>query len=149
MPGGVKLSDRGVASRSFVIAAAAVIVALAGYFGWALLRPDPYAVSERIVRNARREVAAEVREFQRDIDGLEHDTKRSKQDLAAEVDKHLDNALRGIDGVVDGARDRMADLDIGIRTQRNRMDRIETRAGEAREMVKQLAGEAKQKMQGS
>jgi hypothetical protein len=43
----------------------------------------------------------------------------------------------------------MASLDIGIRTQRNRMDRIETRAGEAREMVKQLAAEAKQKAQGS
>ena len=149
MPRGVKLSDRGAASRSFVIAAAAVIVGLAGYAGWSLLRPEPYALSERIVRDARREVAAEVREFQRQIDALEHDTKRAKKDLTAEIDKHLDTALRGIDDVVDGARDRMADLDIGIRTQRNRMDRIETRAGEARDMVKDLAGEAKQKMQGS
>lgn len=149
MPGGVKLSSRGAASRSFVIAAAAVIVGLAGYAGWSLLRSDPYAVSERIVRDARREVAAEVREFQRDIDGLERDTKRSKKDLAAEIDKHLDKAQRGIDDVVDGARDRLADMEIGIRTQRNRMDRIETRAGEAREMVKQLATEAKQKAQGS
>jgi signal transduction histidine kinase len=131
-----------------MIAVAAVVVGGAGYAAWSLLRPDPYSLSERIVRDARREVASEVRDFQRDIDALVRETKRAKKDVAADVDKHLAAALHGIDDVVDGARDRLSDLDIDIRTQRNRLDRIEGRAEEAREMVKELADEAKQKAQG-
>ena len=146
MPRGVRLSERG-AARSFVIAVAAVVVAVAGYAGWALLRPDPYSLSERIVRDARREVAAEVREFQRDVDGLVGKSTGDATAVGAEIDKHLNAALQGIEDVVDGARDRLADLDIGIRTQRNRLDRIDGRAEEARGMVKELAAEAKQKVQ--
>jgi hypothetical protein len=146
MPRGVRLSERG-AARSFVIALAAVVVAVAGYAGWALLRPDPYSLSERIVRDARREVAAEVREFQRDVDGLVGKSTGDATSVGAEIDKHLNAALQGIEDVVDGARDRLADLDIGIRTQRNRLDRIDGRAEEARGMVKELAAEAKQKVQ--
>lgn len=145
MPRGVRLSERG-AARSFVIAVAAVIVAVAGYAGWALFRPDPYSLSERIVRDARREVAAEVREFQRDVDGLGK-SKGEPTAVSAEIDKHLNAALQGIDDVVDDARNRLADLDIGIRTQRNRLDRVDGRAEEARGMVKELAAEAKQKVQ--
>ena len=68
--------------------------------------------------------------------------------MSAEIDKHLAAALQGIDAVVDGARDRLAELDIGIRTQRNRLDRIDGRADEARGMVKELAAEAKQEAKG-
>jgi hypothetical protein len=129
-----------------MIALAAVAVAVLGYAAWALLRPDPYSLSERIVRDARRGVAAEVREFQREVDTIVRDAKRdNKKDVGAELDKHLAVTLREIDDVVDGARDRLAELDIAIRTQRNRMDRIEGRAEEAREMVKELATEVKQK----
>jgi hypothetical protein len=146
MPRGVRLSERG-AARSFVIAVAAVIVAIAGYGAWALFRPDPYSLSERIVRDARRGVAAEVREFQRDVDGLVGKSKGDPTAVSAEIDNHLNAALQGIDNVVDGARNRLADLDIGIRTQRNRLDRIDGRAEEARGMVRELAAEAKQKVQ--
>jgi signal transduction histidine kinase len=149
MPPDVKRSERGAASRSFVIAVAVAVVGVAGYGAWSLLRPDPYTLSERIVRDARREVTSEVRDFQRDVDTLLRDTKHAKKEVAANIDKHLAAALHGIDDVVDGARDRLADLDIDIRTQRNRMDRIEGRAEEAREMVKELADEAKQKAPGS
>jgi len=128
-----------------MIALAAVAVAVLGYAAWALLRPDPYSLSERIVRDARRGVAAEVREFQREVETIVRDAKRDKKDVGAELDKHLAVTLREIDDVVDSARDRMAELDIAIRTQRNRMDRIEGRAEEAREMVKELATEVKQK----
>lgn len=141
-------SESGIAGRSFIIALAAVAIALLGYAAWAFLRPDPYSLSERIVRDARRGVAAEVREFQRQIDNVAQEAKRDNKDVAAEVEKHLAVTLRDIDDVVDGARDRLAELDIALRTQRNRMDRIEGRAEEAREMVKELAGEVKQKAQG-
>jgi len=143
----VRLSLRGKVSRSFVVAVAIAIVAVAGYVAWTYLRHDPYTVSERIARDARRGVAAEVREFQHDIDTLTH-APQGKKDVNAEVDKHLAAALQGIDDVVAEARDRLADLDIAVRTQRNRMDRIDGRADEAREMLKELAEDAKQKAAG-
>lgn len=139
-------SERG-AARSFVIAVVAVIVAVVGYGGWSLLRPDPYSLSERIVRDARRESSAEVREFQREVDGLVRQAKDDKRDISADVDKRLSVALQGIDDVVEGARDRLSELDIAIRTQRNRLDRIDSRAEEARGMMRELAAEAKQKAQ--
>lgn len=148
MPRGVMLSERGAAGRSFVIAVAGVIVALVGYVGWALLRPDPYSLSERIVREARREVSAEVRDFQRAVDAAAREGQRDKKDVSSTIEQQRTEAMKGIDDVVDGARDRLAELDISIRTQRNRLDRIDTRAEEARSMVNELATEAKQKAQG-
>ena len=144
----VRLPVWGSASRSFVIAVAIAVIGVAGYFAWSFLRPDPYTVSERIARDARRGVAAEVREFQRDVDSLTHEGPQTKKNIPAEIDKHLAAALQDIDDVVAEARDRLGDLDIAIRTQRNRLDRIEGRADEAREMVKEVAEEAKQKAAG-
>jgi hypothetical protein len=69
--------------------------------------------------------------------------------MRVEIDKRLSATLEAIDDAIERARNRLTDLDIGLRTQRNRMDRIEGRADEAREMVKELADEAKQKGQGS
>lgn len=145
MPRGVRLSERGAASRLSVIAAATVIAGVVGYAGWSQFRPDPYSLSDRIVREARRDMAAKVRDFQRDVDAAVSD----KQNVSPAIEAHMADALQGIDEIVDEARDRVADLDIDIRTQRNRIDRIEGRAEEAREMVKELADEAKQKAQGS
>jgi hypothetical protein len=142
-------SEQGAASRSFVVGVTAVILGVAGYTTWSLLRPGPDSMSERIVREALREVAAEVREFERKLDALAHDSKRDRKDMRAEIDKRLASTLQGIDDVTARARTRLTDLEIGIRTQRNRMDRIEGRADEAKEMVKELADEAKQKVQGS
>jgi hypothetical protein len=84
---GVNRSESGIASRSFIIALAAVGVGLLGYAAWAFLRPDPYSLSERIVRDARRGVAAEVRESQRQIDDIAREAKRDNKDVPAEVEK--------------------------------------------------------------
>jgi hypothetical protein len=148
MGAGVKLSQRGAASRSFVIAGAAAAVVVIGYAAWMFLRPDPYSLSERIVRDSRREVAAEVREFQRSLDTLVRAARQEKREVGGEIDKQQAEAMRGIDDVVDGAKDSLAELDIAVRTHRNRMERIDARADEAREMVKELADEAKQKATG-
>ena len=142
-------SEQGAASRSFVVGVTAVVLGVAGYTTWSLLRPGPESMSERVVRDARREVAAEVREFERKLDALSHDTKRDRKDMRVEIDKRLSATLEAIDDAIERARNRLTDLEIGLRTQRNRMDRIEGRADEAREMVKELADEAKQKGQGS
>jgi hypothetical protein len=50
--------------------------------------------------------------------------------------------------VVSGAR-RLSEIDVELRTQRNRMERIETRAQEAREIVTEFAEETKAKARGN
>ena len=144
----MKKSERGAASRSFVIGVGAVIAAVVGYLAWSVLRPDPYALSERIVRDARREMAAEVRNFQREVDPLAREARREKRDISAQVEQLVAAAEREIADVVDGARDQIAELDIALRTQSNRLNRIEDRAKEAMDMVREHAEAANEKARG-
>lgn len=139
------MNERGRTSGSFLVAVGLVVVAVGGYLGWTFLRPDPYALSERVVRDARRALAYQVREFQRDLDRAVREAKSGGGDVAAGVDAAAGKASQGIDQVVDEARDQLADIDVELRTQRNRMDRIETRADEARAMIAEFAEEAKAK----
>ncbi len=141
------MSERGRASGSFLLAISAVVLAIGGYLAWGFLRPDPYALSERVVRDARRGLAYEVREFQRGLEEIVREAKRSGKDVAGSIEDSADKARKGIDGVLEDASESLADLDLELRTQRNRIDRIETRAQEARAMVGQYAEEAKAKAQ--
>ena len=83
----VMLSDRGRVSGSFLVAVVAVVVVIGGYVAYSLLRPDPYALSERVVRDSRRLLSAEVREFQRDIDSAVREAKRKGMPAAEGIDK--------------------------------------------------------------
>jgi hypothetical protein len=138
-------SERGRVSGSFLLAVVTVVAAIGGYTVYSLLRPDPYELSERIVRDSRRLLSSEVREFQREVDTTVRETKRKGKDAADQVDRLVGDAMRGIDRVVDDARSQLADLDVELRTQRNRMGRITGRAQEAREMIEEYAEEAKAK----
>jgi len=120
-----------------------VILAVGGYLAWTFLRPDPYALSERVVRDARRALANEVREFQRNLDDVVRDAKKNNSDVGAAIDKAADKARRDLDDVVSDARARMSAIDVELRTQKNRMERIETRAQEAREIVTGVAEDTK------
>ena len=139
------MNARGRASGSFLMAIGVVVLAVGGYLAWTFLRPDPYALSERVVRDARRALAYEVREFQRNLDDVVRDTKKKNGDVGAAIDQAADKARHELDEVVSGARDRLSEIDVELRTQRNRMDRIETRAQEAREIITEFAEETKAK----
>jgi hypothetical protein len=145
IPSLVRLSQRGAASRSFVIAIAAVVAAGVGYTGWSLLWADPYALSERTVRDSRREVASVMRDLEREVDTILRAAQSRGKAVGPEMDERAAAALQAIDEIVDRAGERLGRLDIDIRTQHNRMDRIAGRTGEAKAMVKQLIDEAKQK----
>src|SRR5690348_4595827 len=132
------MNSRGRASGSFLIAVGVVVLAVGGYLAWTFLRPDPYALSERVVRDARRALAYEVREFQRSLDDVVRDTKKANGDVGAAIDAAAAKARKDLDEVVSDARDRMSELDVELRTQRNRMDRIETRAQEARDIINEF-----------
>ncbi len=133
------------ASPSFLVAVTAVVVIAVGYLAWSVLRPDPYVRSERVVREARRELAYQVREFQRNLDDVVRQARGAGRDPAQAIDEAAARAQKNLEQVVDAARDRLADLDVELRTQRNRMNRIETRAREARDMVVEAAEQAKAK----
>ena len=141
------MNARGRASGSFLIAVGVVILAVGGYLAWTFLRPDPYALSERVVRDARRALAYEVREFQRSLDDVVRDARKSNADVGKAIDTAADKARKDLDDVVTDARDRLSEIDVELRTQRNRMDRIETRAQEAREIITEFAEETKAKAQ--
>ena len=143
------MNERGRASGSFLIAVGVAVLAVGGYLGWSFLRPDPYALSERVVRDARRALAYEVREFQRGLDDVVRDAKKQNADVGAAVDKATDKSRKDLDDVVSDARDQLGEIDVELRTQRNRMDRIETRAQEAREMISEFAEETKAKARGN
>ena len=140
------MNARGRASGSFLIAIGVVVLAVGGYLAWTFLRPDPYALSERVVRDARRALAYEVREFQRSLDDVVRDTKKKNGDVPQAIDTAAEKARKELDDVVAGARDRLSEIDVELRTQRNRMDRIETRAQEAREIITEFAEETKAKL---
>lgn len=141
------MSERGRASASFLIAIGVAVLAVGGYGAWVLLRPDPYALSERVVRDARRALASEVREFQKQLDDVVREARKKNGDIGKAVDAAADQARRDLDDVVGDAHERLSELEVELRTQRNRMDRIETRAQEAREMINDFAESAKAKAQ--
>jgi hypothetical protein len=141
----VKWSARGKTSRSFIFVLAVFVVGAAAYIGWEVVHPEPHALSERIVRDARRELNVEIRELQRKLNATVREAQRAKKDASAEIDKEVQLAMEGIDDIVARARDRLLQLEISPRTQRNRVDRVEGRADEAREMIRELTTDAKQK----
>lgn len=143
------MNERGRTSGSFLIAVGVAVLAVGGYLAWTLLRPDPYALSERVVRDARRALAYEVREYQRGLDDVVRDAKRTHADVDAAIDKATDKARQDLDDVVSDAREQLGEIDVELRTQRNRMDRIETRAHEAREMITEFGEETKAKARGN
>lgn len=137
------MNQRGRTSGSFLIAVFAVVVGVAGYGAWTFLRPDPYALSERVVRDARRSLSSEVRQFQRGLDDVLRQARQAGTSPAEAIDRAAAKANAGIDTVLDDARDQLAELDIHLRTQRNRLTRIEARAQEARDMIAEQADGAK------
>lgn len=139
------MNERGRTSGSFLIAVGIVVLAVGGYLVWSYVRPDPYALSERVVRDARRSLSFEVREFQRNLDGVVRSARKSNKDVGAAIDQAADRARQELDQVVSAARGKLAEIDVALRTQRNRMDRIESRAQEAREIVTEFAEETKAK----
>ena len=106
------MNERGRTSASFLIAVLVVLVAVGGYVAWTYLRPDPYALSERVVRDARRELSDEVRDFQRNGEEVAHAAKQKGKDPGAAIEEAANKARKEIDAVIRESRDRLAGLDV-------------------------------------
>lgn len=143
--------NAGKSSPSFLIAVTVLVLSVVGYAAWSYLRPGPYAVSEQIVRDFVGTLSGEVRDFRRDLRALgkKGESDPSKVDaVVAEIDQLVLKAKTEIDDQMELAVDELLDLDIRVRTQRNRRDRLDKRAGEAAELVVDLAEETKEKLRG-
>ena len=136
-------------SPSFVIAVAVAVFAVVGYAAWSYFRPGPYAVSEHIVRDFVATMSGEVREFRGDLRRLKNKGKRGPEEAEAaiaEIDVLVEETTESIDQRLEEAYDELHELDIRLRTQRNRRKRLNQRATEATELVGDLAEETKQNL---
>lgn len=143
------LSPFGNNSPSFVIAVTAVVVAVVGYAGWSYFRPGPYAVSEHIVREFVATMSGEVREFRGELRELKRSAKGNAKQVDAaivEIDKLVARTTESVEQRLDEAYDELHELEIRLRTTRNRRKRLDTRATEATELISDLAEEAKEKL---
>jgi hypothetical protein len=140
------LSSNGRSSPSFLFAIATVAVSVVGYAAWSFLRPSAEAASEEIVRQFARTAGREVSAFRREaraISGKRFSDEASRKAALAAIDERAEKAIRRVEQQGDQAREDLAGLDIAIRTQRNRHQRIETREAEAKEMVNGVAEDLK------
>jgi hypothetical protein len=140
------LSSSGRSSPSFLLAVGALILAIVVYAGWSFLRPTAHSASEDLVREFSRTIGREVSTFRREARGLADKRfadKNAKDAAIAALQEKAEKTIRRIEEQGDQAREDLADLDIAIRTQRNRYQRIETREDEAKEMVNGVAEDFK------
>ncbi len=143
------LSSRGASSPSFIAAVAIVVVGVGGYGLWTFLRPSPHASSETVVREFARDAGREVSTLRRELRGIKAKGGGGNVEAAlAAVDKEAEKAVEQLEARGDEARDELAELDIAIGTQRNRLQRIETREKEAKELITGLVEEAKGRLRG-
>ena len=144
------LSSKGRSSPSFIIAVTVLIVGVIGYGAWSYLRPNPYVASEHLVRDFARTMSRDVRQYRRKLRALSEKKPSPQQlpDVLAKIDQLATDSTNEIDDRMEELRERMEDFDIKLNTQRNRIDRLRSRATEAKEMVANLAAEAKEKLRG-
>jgi chromosome segregation ATPase len=145
------LSSSGRSSPSFLFTVGAVVLAVVVYGSWSFLRPTAHSASEDLVREFSRQIGREVSNFRREARELADKRfadKQAKDAAVAAIQEKAEKAIRRIEEQGDQAREELAELDIAIRTQRNRYQRIETREDEAREMVNGVAEDLKARVTG-
>jgi len=143
-------SAAGKTAPSFIATIAVIVLLAAGYVAWTLFRPSPVAESEMAVRDFSTAAAAELgplrRTLREEVERYNGDPKQLVNVRVA-IDKHAGAAKVKIEALADDARDRIELIDgIGLNTQENRIQRIQSRKTEALTRVDGLAAEARGKL---
>lgn len=143
-------SAAGKTAPSFIATIAIIVLLVAGYAAWTLLRPSPIGESEMVVRDFSSAVASELGPLRRI---LRQEVERYGGDagqlvnVRVAIDKHAENTKEKIETLAEDARDRIELIDgIGLKTQENRIQRIQSRKTEALTRVDGLAAEARGKL---
>ena len=147
LPGGEQ-GQSGKTSPSFLIAVLLVILIVAGFAGWRFLRPDPFRESEMIVRESRRVLNGQVRDFEQELRDLM--TKAGLEPAAriAAIEQKSAGAKVEIDRYLDEARAELSELDIPLKTHKNRADRLGEKAEEAKQMIDERVAEKREQLAG-
>jgi FAD/FMN-containing dehydrogenase len=133
----------GRTAPSFLIAVGGAVIGILGYLAWETLRVTPHQKSEEIVRRFARSVAAEVGQCRRAIRRM---SRRAAGPAASaeDVDGLAADAIARIEAEAEAARERIESLEgIPLRTQDNRLERIERRLGEGKAAIGRAASDAK------
>jgi hypothetical protein len=139
----MRLSSPGRAAPSFVIAVGGAIVGILGYLAWETLRVTPHQQSEEIVRQFARSVAGEVGRCRRAMRRLSQPAS-PPAGSTDDVDARAAEAMARIETEAEAARERIESLEgISLRTQDNRLGRIERRLSEGKAAIGRAATEAK------
>ena len=142
------LSERGRTSPSFLLAILLLVVGVGGYGAWRLFKPDPYRQSEQVVRDSRQALNIIVSDFRRKLGAVMDKKDTAPAERVAEVEKLGQEAELRIDEYLDDARQELSELDIALRTHKNRSDRLVAKADDAKAMVKEGVEHAKARIGG-
>lgn len=140
-------SERGRTSPSFIAAVLLLVISIGGYGAWRLLKPDPYRQSERIVRDSRQALNTIVSDFRHELGAL-MDENMAPEAKIAEAEKLGQKAERSIEQYLEDAREELSDLDIALRTHKNRSDRLVGTTDYAKQMVEEAVAHAKSRISG-
>lgn len=137
-------------SPSFIVAVTLLVAGTVGYIGWHLWRPNDVVASEQVVRRFAGAVAKEVgplRRKLRRLTGAATMTEAERTAAAKQLEELADDANDRIDQLVEDASSEIEAMDrISVKTQDNRINRIEDRAQEARAAITAAVTEAKQSL---
>lgn len=133
-------------SPSFLVALAVVVALPLGYLAWTILRPNPVAQSEQVVRDASAAIAKELAPFRRAVRELSREAGGDPTTAArarGRIDQLAAEVVDEVENLADEATFAVESIEgISLNTQENRLRRIRRLSLEARSRVAQLVAEA-------
>ncbi|HYD46985.1 MAG TPA: hypothetical protein VEB21_01490 [Terriglobales bacterium] len=134
-------------SPSFVVAITLLVAGAAGVVVWQLWRPNDVAASEQVVRELAAGIAKQVGPFRRQLRRITNAPAISPDESAQAVRKVDELAADAIDRIEQLEEEASAQIEamsgISLKTQDNRLGRIEDRVREGIGAIKTAADEAK------
>jgi hypothetical protein len=144
------MNPSGKTAPSFIAAIALVVLVIGGYIAWGILRPNPIARSEMVVRDFSAAAAGELGSLRRALreELARYTADPSKLDsVRATIDEHADEVREELEMLANDAIDQLTMIEgIGLQTQDNRLQRIKKRRAEAEARLDDLVAEAREKL---
>lgn len=144
------MGTSGKTAPSFIVTMVVVALLVAAYLAFGIWSPNDIARSERAVRDFTRAAAAEIGPLRR---ALREQTQRyeanpdSLEEVRAAIDDLADDAKANVEEVADATREEIEMMDgIGLRTQENRLGRVQQRKADAESRISSLVNEARSKL---
>jgi len=137
----------------FLVVAAVVVAAAAGFAAWRAWRPGPFARSERIVRKFAADARKLVGAYRRSVTTLTRTHAQTATDVAAReaaIDARSAEAQESLRTLAETAAASLDEIEgLSLGTLRNRLGRVDRRSNEAAAMLRDEASRAKKEVRGT